>query len=121
MAYRVEISLPALADAEDTYLWIKYHAPAAAVNGMKACWQQSSRWKTLRCVVRARLKAPMSLAVRQLLYGKRNQQYRILFDLEPDPATGEEVVRIYRIWHSARRKASAEEIGEGRMRKEPLP
>ncbi len=28
MAYRVDISLPALADAEEAYLWLKEHSPA---------------------------------------------------------------------------------------------
>jgi len=32
MAYRVDISVPALADAEDAYLWLKEHSPASAGN-----------------------------------------------------------------------------------------
>lgn len=30
MAYRVDISLPALADAEEIYLWLKEHSPDRA-------------------------------------------------------------------------------------------
>ena len=50
------------------------------------------------------------IEVRQLIYGKRRQKYRILFGISTDPDTGEDVVLIYRIRHAAQRYLEGLEI-----------
>ena len=51
--------------------------------------------------------------LRQLLYGKRGRVYKIFFSIMRDEVTGEDVVRIYRIWYSARQSIAASNIAEG--------
>src|SRR5262249_32583338 len=114
MACRVDISPLALQDAEDAYLWIKRRAPSRAavwyeglleavygLEQMPACWPVAPESEDL------------GMTIRQLLYGKKGSVYRILFAIGHDDSTGEDVVRIFRIRHSARLKATAEEIQQG--------
>ncbi|MGE0133308.1 MAG: type II toxin-antitoxin system RelE/ParE family toxin [Blastocatellales bacterium] len=120
MAYRVDISLPALADAEESYLWIKYQSPETAGDWYEGLLQAIFSLENfpLRCPI-----APESdfvgREVRQLLYGKRPRIHRILFGIEEDSETGEDVVRIFRIWHSSRRRPTGDEIREGQVKEEP--
>ena len=53
------------------------------------------------------------MEIRQLLYGKKGHAYRILFGLSFDESAGEDVVRIYRVRHSARKSITMDEIKEG--------
>jgi len=46
----------------------------------------------------------LGIELRQLLYGKRSATYRMVFTLLLDAASGDEIVRIYCIWNSARDK-----------------
>lgn len=120
MAYRVDISIPVLADAEDAYLWIRFHAPAIAgewYEGLLAAIFSLENFP-LRCPLASESK-DVGQEVRQLLYGKRGRTYRILFGIEKDETTGEDVVRIFRVWHSARRSLRADEIREGIQKLEP--
>ncbi|NOT59613.1 MAG: type II toxin-antitoxin system RelE/ParE family toxin [Acidobacteria bacterium] len=120
MAYRVDISIPALADAEDAYFWVKHHSPTTAGDWYEGLLSaiNSLENSPLRCPL-APENADVTLEVRQLLYGKRQQQYRVLFGIEYDDEAGEQIVRVYRIWHSARRKATAEDIKEGHVKQGP--
>lgn len=120
MAYRVDISLPALADAEDAYLWIKYHSPETAGDWYEGLLQTvfSLEEFPLRCPL-ARESADAGQQVRQLLYGKRGRTFRILFGIEWDEATDEDIVRVFRIWHSSRRSPTVDEIREGQIKIEP--
>lgn len=114
MAYRVDISLSALADAEAAYFWVKERAPHRAGDWYEGLLETIFSLETFpeRCPI-----APESEGVgkdiRQLFYGKRAGMYRILFGLAHDPATGEDVVRIYRIRHASRQDVTVEEIAEG--------
>ncbi len=114
MAYRVDISLPALTDAEEAYLWIKYQAPESAGDWyeglMKAIFSLENF--PARCPV-APESDDLGTEVRQLLYGKRTHTYRILFSIEDDKTTAEQVVRIWRIWSSLRRQPYVDELKEG--------
>jgi len=115
MAYRVDISPSALQDAEDAYFWILSQT-STAIAGQ---WYEglleavfSLENFPLRCPL-APESDDLGKEVRQLLYGKRGNQYRILFGIWWDDNTAENVARIYRIRHSARRRITAEEIREG--------
>lgn len=104
MAYRVDISPPALADAESAYLWIKERAPEKAGEWYEGLLEAVFSLENLptRCAL-APESQEFSIEIRQLLYGKRGSVYRILFGVSYDPETQENVVRIYRIRHSAQR------------------
>ncbi len=120
MAYRVDISLPALTDAEEAYLRVKYHSPDSAGDWYEGLLRAIFSLENfpLRCAI-ARESAGTGQAVRQLLYGKGNRRYRILFGIEQDEATGDGVVRIFRIWHSSRKRPTTDEIREGQIRQKP--
>jgi len=114
MAYRVDISPSALQDAEDAYLWIKRRAPSRAAAWYEGLLEAVYGLEEMpaRCPTAPESK-DLGITIRQLLYGKKGSVYRILFAIGHDDSTGEDVVRIFRIQHSARLKATPEEIQQG--------
>jgi hypothetical protein len=55
----------------------------------------------------------LDIELRQLLYGKRGQQYRIFYTVVIDEMSGEEVVRVQRIRHKAQDTLKEiQELGE---------
>ncbi|HXG64083.1 MAG TPA: type II toxin-antitoxin system RelE/ParE family toxin [Blastocatellia bacterium] len=102
MAYRVDISPSALQDAEDAYLWIKRQSPSRAGAWYEGLLEAIFSLENMpaRCPL-APESEDIGIAIRQLLYGKKGSMYRILFTIGYDEATGEDVVRIFRIRHSA--------------------
>ncbi|MDQ3009471.1 MAG: type II toxin-antitoxin system RelE/ParE family toxin [Acidobacteriota bacterium] len=117
MAYRVDISPSALQDAEDTYLWIKFNSS----NTTAEAWYKglleailSLENFPLRCSLSPETE-DLGKEIRQLIFGKRGSQYRILFAIRHDEMTGEEFIHIYRIRHIARRRITSDEIREGEM------
>ncbi len=103
MAYRVDISIPALLDAEKAFLFIRGDAPGKAKDWyeglLKAVFTLEN--SPLRCAVAPESK-DAGIEVRQLLYGKKKHSFRILFGVSLDAQTGENIVRIYRIRHGSR-------------------
>ncbi|MGL5095330.1 MAG: type II toxin-antitoxin system RelE/ParE family toxin [Planctomycetia bacterium] len=98
MNHRVHITDKALADAESVVVWFQEQKAAAA--GRR--WF-SALWKTVdtleshpeRCPSAAEAE-DVGREVRELLFGGRRGQYRILFEIRG------RTVYILRIWHSAR-------------------
>lgn len=97
MKYEVLISASAEADLEQAYCWLSERAPEAAVkwyNGLVDAVLKLEKFPE-RCPL-----APESRAfkreIRQLIYGKRQHAYRILFDVSG------ETVRILHVRHGAR-------------------
>lgn len=97
MAYGVEITARALAEARQARDWIALESPERAVT-----WYHGllDRIETLtehprRCAV-ARESEEFSREIRQLLYGRRRATYRILFTVR------EETVFVLFIRHGAR-------------------
>ena len=111
MTYRVDISQPATADAENAYLWIRLESPEKAALWFEGLIEAVNSLKEFpeRCALAPESRAFL-VEVRQLLYGTRRQQYRILFGISIDPETDEDVVLIYRIRHSAQRHLEGLEI-----------
>lgn len=105
MAYRVDISRPALEDAEAAYLWMREHSSEKAADWFDGLMDAVLSLEQMpdRCPL-----APESrefvIEVRQLLYGKRRNAYRILFGIAYDQEADEQVVRVYRIRHGAQRR-----------------
>jgi plasmid stabilization system protein ParE len=111
MTYRVDISIPALQDAENAFLWIRDFDLESAKNWYEGLLETifSLEEFPARCSI-----APESILfgrdIRQLIYGKGRQSYRIFFEV----IETEKVVRIYRIWHSSRDWITKEEFDEGK-------
>jgi plasmid stabilization system protein ParE len=113
MTYRVDISPSALKDAEEVYLWMREQSPSRAnawfVGLIDAIFSLENF--PARCPL-APESENIGKEIRQLLYGKRGQIYRIIFGIVRDEATGEEIVRVYRVWHGARDRLQAGDIEE---------
>ena len=98
MTYRVHIQPSAEADLEDAYRWIAEDAPLAAARWYKGLVEAIQTLGSFpeRCPV-----APEDSAfpetIRQLLYGRRQHRYRILFTVQDDR------VEILHIRHGARK------------------
>lgn len=97
MAFRVLVDPAAISEADETFLWLRRRAPGEAVrwfHGLRAAIDSLQEMPT-RCAL-----APESLAlrrsVRQLLFGKPPDVYRVLFVVVNDE------VRVLRIRHGAR-------------------
>lgn len=120
MTYRVDISPAALKDAEEAYLWLARRAPSSAGAWYEGLLEAVFSLEELptRCAI-APESDDLGMTIRHLLYGKRGRVYRILFAIGYDDATEEDVVRIFRIRHSARVKLTPEELGEGEGEGEP--
>ena len=111
MTYRVDISIPALRDAEAAVLWIRQFNKETAKTWYEGLLEAIFSLEQLpyRCSPAPESEI-LGREVRQLIYGKRNQTYKVFFEVRED----EKVVRIYRIWHSSKDWLSAEEFNEGK-------
>lgn len=98
MTFRIEITARAQADADAAYEWIAAHlSPARAERWYQGLFQKIEilQHQPLRCPLAAENdKFPEE--IRELLYGKRPNRYRIIFTLRDD------VVVILFIHHGAR-------------------
>ena len=111
MTYRVDISIPALQDAEAGFLWIRQFNNDTAKAWYEGLLEAVFSLEQLpyRCPLAPESEI-LGREVRQLIYGKKNQTYKIFFEIREE----EKTVRIYRIWHSSKDWISAEEFNEGK-------
>jgi plasmid stabilization system protein ParE len=111
MEYRVDISIPALEDAEAAFLWIRQFNKDTAKAWYEGLLEAVFSLEQLpyRCSLAPESEI-LGREVRQLIYGKRNQTYKIFFEICEE----EKAVRIYRVWHSSKDWISAEEFNEGK-------
>jgi len=99
MAFRVLVDPAALREAEETFLWLRRRAPREAARWFHELWAavDSLREMPNRCAL-----APESLVlrrgIRQLLFGKAPDVYRVLFVVVNDE------VRVLRIRHGAQKQ-----------------
>ena len=105
MNYRVEVTSTAKADVAEAYLWISGHSAVRAARWFNRLMEAAASLEAHpeRCPL-----APESEAagreIRQLLYGKRNSIYRILFEVRGD------TVYVLHIRHGARRTLEPHEL-----------
>jgi plasmid stabilization system protein ParE len=114
MTYPVEITPFAIADAEQAYLWLRERSPETAAAWYNGLFDAIDSLEKMpyRCPL-APESEDLDIELRQLLYGKRGQQYRILYTVEIDEMSGEEVVRVQRIRHKAQDTLKEiQELGE---------
>jgi len=111
MTYRVDISIPALQDAEAAFLWIRQFNKETAKAWYEGLLEAIFSLEELpyRCSLAPESEL-LGREVRQLIYGKKSQTYKVFFEIKED----EKAVRIYRIWHSSKDWISAEEFNEGK-------
>src|SRR5688500_16013839 len=111
MTYRVDISIPALQDAESAFLWIRDFNPESAKVWYEGLLEAvfSLENSPHRCPTAPESKF-LGREIKQLIYGKRSQTYRIFFEILED----EKIVRIYRIQHSSRNWITKEDFEEGK-------
>ena len=97
MEYRVEFDRHALDQIERVYERNAEHAPQAAARWYAGVFKQIESLKAFprRCPVAPESRS-IGAEVRELLYGKRHQVYRILYGIHDD------VICIYQIWHSSK-------------------
>jgi plasmid stabilization system protein ParE len=105
MTYRIEIAEAAEVEIDAAYLWISRHSPEQAGqwhSGLLEAIESLSEWPR-RCPV-AREQHLFDGEVRQLLYGRGQGTYRILFAVidasEPEQLP---VVRVLHVRHGAQR------------------
>ena len=98
MKFAVEITDTAWAEIEEAYDWLAQRAPSAAARWKDNLLAAIDTLETFpgRCSI-----APESeyseREVRQLLYGKRQRKYRVLFEIR------DKMVVVLRVRHGARR------------------
>jgi plasmid stabilization system protein ParE len=98
MRFQVEITDSAWFELQEAYEWLAQRAPDAAVRWKAGILEavQSLESSPRRCSL-APETAYFGREIRQMLYGKRNHKYRILFEIR------EQMVIVLRIRHGARR------------------
>lgn len=107
MGYRVRITVRAEADADEAYARIHRESPDRARHWLGGLWEAVSGLSVLptRCAIAPESKV-MPVEIRQLLYGKRQGVYRVLFCAIEE----QKIVVVLRIRHSARLFLSAEDL-----------
>ncbi len=111
MTYRVEMSRPALTDAENAYLWLKAESEELANEWFRGLVEAVNSLENLpnRCPIAPESRSFL-IEIRQLLYGKGKNQFRIIFGVSIDEKTGRNMVLIYRIRHGSQKYLNDLEI-----------
>ncbi len=106
MEFLVEIAEPAEEDIDEAYLWFYERDPGKADRWYRGLCKAifSLREMPLRCAI-APESQDLDREVRQLLYGRRRQMYRILYEVRGD------TVVVLRIRHTSRAYLDPEELG----------
>jgi plasmid stabilization system protein ParE len=101
MAYRIEVSDTADGEADQAYLWLSQRSPELAARwyqGLLEAYETLSEYPE-RCPLAPENAAFPDVEVRQLLYGRGRNAYRIRFCIVPA-----DTVRILHVRHAARRR-----------------
>ena len=106
MEFLVEIAEPAEKDIEEAYLWIYEQSPSRADKWYRGLCKVIFSLSELpkRCPI-APESRNLDREVRQLLYGRRRQMYRLLYEIRG------ETVFVLRLRHAARAYLPPDEIG----------
>jgi plasmid stabilization system protein ParE len=112
MAFRVKVSRSAKADADDAYEWMKLQYSEAQAtrwfNGLVYAVDSLAEFPR-RCPL-APESTDLGIELRQLLYGKHSATYRIAFSIVQSSDTGDDIVRVFRIWHGSRDKIKSGDL-----------
>jgi plasmid stabilization system protein ParE len=98
VSYRVVITARARADAVEAFRWMAERSPNAAARwyaGLQKAIVKLAEMP-LRCPIAQDESHLLSVTLRQMLYGRRQGVYRILFSIEGD------TICVHYVRHSAR-------------------
>ena len=110
MAYKVKLTARAEADAYAAYEYIGEFSPQSAEKWLRLLFLAIATLEEMpsRCPLIAEAQE-IGRPFRQLLYGKRTQTYRIIFDIQ-EQSEEEVCVRVLRIWHGSQDKVISTDI-----------
>ena len=114
MTYRIDISDAAEAEAQTAYLWHSRSSPERAGEWYAGLLRAIESLAEMpgRCAL-AREDQYFDREIRQLLYGRGRNTYRILFTIIDAEGDEDPVVRILHLRHTAQRTLGAPESAEG--------
>jgi len=98
MTYRVVVTARARADALEAFTWLAERSPDAAERWFLALQEAIEGLSTTpeRHPVAEEESELLGVAIRQMLYGKRRNVYRLLFSIQDD------VVTLHYVRHTSR-------------------
>ena len=107
MSYRVVVQRLALQDLEDAYVWAARRAPETAARWLRRFQEalQNLAQKAQQCPLAAENRRS-SVELRQWLFGKRPNVFRVIFTIDRDS------VRILRILRAQRRFLSRKQLDQ---------
>ena len=110
MAYRINLTGPAEADAHEAFERIREVAPASADKWLRRLFAAIATLADMpeRCPFIPEADE-LGHPARQLLFGKRTGQYRIIFDIQEESEEGPRV-RVLRVWHGSRDALTASDV-----------
>jgi plasmid stabilization system protein ParE len=114
MTYRVILQRLAIEDLDDAFAWAAQKAPITAARRLGRFHAALQRLDSnpQRCP-RAREQSKLDAELREVLFGKRPNVYRVVFLIDGD------TVRVLRIRRAQRQPLTRNEIDEARDKDEP--
>jgi len=114
MTYRVILQRFAVQDLGDAFAWVARRAPATAARWLDRFQDFLQQLDTnAPLCTRARESRKVSLDLRETLYGRRPNVFRVIFVIDGH------TVRVLRIRRGQRRSLTIEEINEASEQGEP--
>lgn len=113
MAYKVKLTVPAENDLYAAFGRIREAAPISAEKWLRGFFAalQTREEMPARCPLISEAEE-LGHLTRELLYGKRTNVYRIIFDVQEQSEEGQ-IVRVLRVWHGSRDAIDAADIDTG--------
>ena len=114
MTYRVILQRLAIEDLDNAFAWAAQKAPATAARWLERFQATLQRLDTnpQRCPL-AREQRKLEVELREILFGKRPNVYRVIFLIDGD------TVRVLRIRRAQRRPLTRKQIDEAGDKDEP--
>jgi plasmid stabilization system protein ParE len=114
MTYRVIVQRLAIQELDDAFVWAARKAPATAARWLDRFQATLRQLGTnpQRCP-RAREHRKVDVELREILFGKRPNVYRVIFMIDGD------TVRVLRIRRAQRRPLTRKQIDEASEQDEP--
>jgi plasmid stabilization system protein ParE len=116
MTHRVILQRLAIQDLDDAFLWAARKAPATAARWLDRFQAALRRLDTNpEYCRRAREHRKVDVELREMLFGKTPNVYRVIFMIDGD------TVRVLRIRRAQRRPLTRKQIDEAAEQDEPQP
>jgi plasmid stabilization system protein ParE len=114
MTYRVVLQQLAVQDLDDAFAWTAARAPTTAARWLEHFQDALRRLNTNpQLWPHAREQRKVDVELREMLYGKRPNVYRVVFMIDGD------IVRVLRIRRAQRRMLTRKQIDEASEQDDP--